>query len=72
MLYSPQISKHTFKENKLAKALKTRKSPGTLGLKKFGPGKFWVKKVWAQHIEKVQEKLKEIEEEEKLKNLRKN
>ena len=22
-------------------------TPGTLGLKKFGPGKLWVKKVWA-------------------------
>ena len=36
------------KVNKLAKARKMRKPPGTLGLKKFGPGKFWVKKVWAQ------------------------
>ena len=25
-------------KNKLAKTRKTRKSPGTLGLKKFGPG----------------------------------
>ena len=25
-------------------------SPGTLGLKKFGPGKLWVKKVWAKNI----------------------
>ena len=25
-------------------------SPGTLGLKKFGPGKLRVKKVWAQNI----------------------
>ena len=49
-----------------------RKPLGALGLKKFGPGKFWVKKVWAQHIEKVEEKLKEIEEEEKLIKLRKN
>ena len=32
--------------NKLAKARKTRKSPGTLGLKKFGLGKLWVKKVF--------------------------
>ena len=31
--------------NKLAKARKTRKSQSTLGLKKFGPGKVWVKKV---------------------------
>ena len=30
--------------NKLAKARKMRKPPGTLGLKKFGPGKIWVKK----------------------------
>ena len=37
-------------DNKLAKAQKTRKSPGTLGLKKFGLGKLGVKKVWAQHI----------------------
>ena len=29
--------------NKLAKARKTRKSPGTLDLKRFGPGKLWVK-----------------------------
>ena len=46
--------------NKLAKARKMRKPPGTLCLKKFGPGKFWVKKVWAQNIEKVEEKLKEL------------
>ena len=38
------------RENKLAKARKTRKSPGTLGLKKFGLGKLWVEKVWAQNI----------------------
>ena len=36
------------------------KLTGTLGLKKFGPGKFWVKKVWAQNIEKVEEKLKKL------------
>ena len=36
--------------NKLAKARKTRKSPRTLGLKKFGPGKLRVKKVWAENI----------------------
>ena len=36
--------------NKLAKARETRKSPGSLSLKKFGPGKLWVKKVWAQNI----------------------
>ena len=39
-----------FKLNKLAKAWKTRKSPRTLGLKKFGPGKVRVEKVWAQNI----------------------
>ena len=38
------------KRNKLAKARKTRKSPGTLGLKNFGPGKLWDKKVWARNI----------------------
>ena len=32
--------------NKLAKARKTRTSPNTLGLKKFGLGKLWVKKVF--------------------------
>ena len=37
-------------KNKLAKARKTRKSPGTLGLKNFGLGKVWVEKVWAQII----------------------
>ena len=37
-------------ENKLAKARKTRKSPGKLGLKKFGPGKLQVEKVWARNI----------------------
>ena len=36
--------------NKLAKARKTRKLPGTLGLKKFGPGRLRVEKVWAQNI----------------------
>ena len=35
--------------NKLAKARKMRKPPGTLGLKKFGPGKIWVKNVWTQN-----------------------
>ena len=35
--------------NKLAKAGKMRKLPGTLGLKKFGPGKIWVKNVWTQN-----------------------
>ena len=33
-------------ENKLAKARKTRTSPSTLNLKKFGLGKLWVKKVF--------------------------
>ena len=46
--------------NKLAKARKMRKPPGTPGLKKFGPGKFWVEKVWAQKIEKVKEKLRKL------------
>ena len=32
-------------ENKLAKARKTHKSMGTVGLKKFGPGKLWVEEV---------------------------
>ena len=36
--------------NKLAKARKTRKSPRTLGFKKFGPGKLRVENVWAQNI----------------------
>ena len=36
--------------NKLAKARKTRKSPGTLGFKKFGPGKLRVQQVWGQNI----------------------
>ena len=49
-----------------------RKLPGTLGLKKFGPGKFWVEEIWAQNIEKVEEKLKEIEEVKRLLRLRKN
>ena len=42
--------KYQYKYNKLAKARKTRKSLGTLSLKKFGPGKLWVEKVWAQNI----------------------
>ena len=33
-------------KNKLAKARKTRTSPNTLGLKKFGLGKLWVRKVF--------------------------
>ena len=35
--------------NKLAKARKTRTSPGTLDLKKFGLGKLWVKKVFGKY-----------------------
>ena len=44
-------------KSKLAKARKMCKPSGTLGLKKLGPGKFWVKNIWAQNIEKVEEKL---------------
>ena len=51
----------THSKNKLAKAWKMRKPPGTLGLKKFGPGKFWVEQVWAQNIEKLEEKLRELD-----------
>ena len=36
-------------KNKLAKARKMRKPPGTFGLKKFGPGKIWVENVWTQN-----------------------
>ena len=36
-------------KNKLAKARKTRKSPGMLSLKMFRPGKLRVEKVWAQN-----------------------
>ena len=51
-----------------------RKPPGTLGLKKFGPGKFWVEKVWAQNIEKVEEKPKKLKKKyrDKLKQARKS
>ena len=38
-----------FEENKLAKARKMRKPPGTLGLKKFVPGKIWVENVLTQN-----------------------
>ena len=48
--------------NKLAKARKMRKPPGTLGLKKFRPGKFGVEKIWAQHIEKVEDKLRKLDQ----------
>ena len=37
------------KKNKLAKARKTRTSPDTLCLKKFGLGKLWVKKVFGKY-----------------------
>ena len=37
------------KKNKLAKARKMRKLPGTLVLKKFGPDEIWVKNVWTQN-----------------------
>ena len=41
-------------KNKLAKARKTRTSPSTLGLKKFGLGKLWVKKVfWVKNVFRV-------------------
>ena len=33
---------------------------GKLGLKKIRPGKFWVEKVWAKNIEKVEEKLRKF------------
>ena len=36
-------------DSKLAKARKMGKPPGTLGLKKFGPGKIWVNNVWTQN-----------------------
>ena len=39
------------KKNKLAKARKTRTSPSTLRLKKFGLGRLWVKKVfWVKNV----------------------
>ena len=41
---------HPLNTNKLAKAWKMRKPPGTLSLKKFGPNKLWVENVWAQNI----------------------
>ena len=43
---------HDFLLNKLAKARKTRTSPGTLSLKKFGMGK--------KFFEKVEEKLRKL------------
>ena len=51
--------------NKLAKARKMRKPPGTLSLKKFGLGILWVEKVWTQNtcmLEKVEEKLRKLRE----------
>ena len=48
---SPDHGLHIFaKFNKLAKVRKMRKPPGKLSLKKFGPGKPRVKKVWAKNI----------------------
>ena len=44
--YKRKNVKRYFALNKLAKARKTRTSPSTLGLKKFGLGKLWVKKVF--------------------------
>ena len=44
-LIKPKRKRLLFK-NKLAKARKIRTSPSTLGLKKFGLGKLWVKKVF--------------------------
>ena len=35
--------------NKLAKARKMRKPPGTLGLKRFWPGNIWIENVWTQN-----------------------
>ena len=54
LVNTASVGAKTIFVNKLAKARKMRKPPGTLGLKKFRPGKFGVKKVWAQHIEKVE------------------
>ena len=45
-LIKPKRKRLLFK-NKLAKARKIRTSPSTLGLKKFGLGKLWVKKVFS-------------------------
>ena len=43
-----QIDYDNEEENKLAKARKMRKPPGTLSLKKFGLGNLWAEKVWTQ------------------------
>ena len=48
--FSPRNCLAEEEENKLAKARKTRKWPGTLGLKQFGPGKLRIKNVWSQNI----------------------
>ena len=52
-----------------------RKPSSMLDLKKFGPGTFSVEKVWAQNIEKVEDKLRELKKqndnvEEKLRKSR--
>ena len=44
LMKSPKEIKQQTIRNKLAKARKMRKPPGSLGLKKFGPGKILVKK----------------------------
>ena len=41
-----------------------RKPPGTLGLKKFGPGKLLVEKVWAKNI--VMDFLTELDHSKKI------
>ena len=50
LIHPSRTTKGSPTENKLAKARKTRNSPSTLGLKKFGLGKLGVKKVWAKSI----------------------
>ena len=45
--------KQVIKVNKLAKARKMRKPPGTLSFKKIGLGKRWFEKVWAQKLRKI-------------------
>ena len=57
--------------NKLAKARKMRKPPGTLGLKKFGPGKFWVKKFEKEKLRNLKKKSENYIR-KKLIKLRKN
>ena len=46
MFFFPYLIIHC--QNKLAKAMKIRKPPGTLGFEKFGLGKLWIKKIWTQ------------------------